>query len=412
MKEGLFEWKLCDICGFLTDSFCVSCEQWICLKHIQTCVQCRQLVCSECYQQDKCCLVRPWGEKQERHLRNFYQNKLVDRYGISLVARIAHYEGNEHRKDALKRSIAEFVANFDADAFMFFERGTARDFFPAITKYVGKEETRLIFIAFMNNLLKRGRSGLTYTFLNSSLREELLSVMDESIRSNKNMQSALNEYALESKELFRSLKDRGLLNFEKDKFHTIHHLDALKYMEGNGIDVLNNCEDFKRFVRHSPVEIMEYLIVEKGMTVKYMSDNRGISCDVLKLVYKVKGMDGVQSIDPAKIVYDLETVKFLKSIGCKFDETLRDHVVWKYPLICFDIEKLEDLDENQSENFLEYVRNHDIKACRHMIPFMKEIRKRKIMTVLLCMKTLYPLFQKEIIWNIIDLAYSPLNERG
>ena len=62
--------------------------------------------------------------------------------------------------------------------------------------------------------------------------------------------------------------------------------------------------------------------------------------------------------------------------------------------------------------FEEHVSGIDLKACREMYLYMKDIRKRKIMTFLCCVRKFYPLFQKEIVWKILDNAYSPINERG
>ena len=71
--------QACCCCGSDTDLCCTSCEKWFCALHMKDCVQCQQPVCEQqCYIDDLCCLVRPWGEKTERHLRDFYENKLVN----------------------------------------------------------------------------------------------------------------------------------------------------------------------------------------------------------------------------------------------------------------------------------------------------------------------------------------------
>ena len=75
-------------------------------------VQCKQVLCEECYKEDLCCLVRPWGEKIERHLKDFYQNKLVDGEGMSSFNHNLKY-GNEYRMDAVKRTIEYYIGNFD-----------------------------------------------------------------------------------------------------------------------------------------------------------------------------------------------------------------------------------------------------------------------------------------------------------
>ena len=178
--------------------------------------------------------------------------------------------------------------------------------------------------------------------------------------------------------------------------------------------MVKNEKDFKDFVSESPVEILEYLIVEKGMEVEYFSHARAISYDVMKVLYKVKGLEIIQKMDPRKFPYDFQTLKFLRSIGYEFDKKSiqMEHASWIYSLICFKVFKYEDLGAWMKEKFWDHIKDRDIKACKHMYSFMKEIRKKKIMTILCCVRKRYPYFQKEIIWNILDHAYSPINERG
>ena len=406
------EFKIC-VCGNITDLICVSCDKWFCDVCLSTCVQCEQLVCEECYKQDLCCLARPWGDKTERHLRDFYQNKLVVGDGMYYSNDNVKY-GKDYRMEAVKRTIEHYVDTFNASSLSRCGREFVGDYFPNITKYV-ENEMRLKFVSFLSELFRLNCDVFISIFLNNDVREDLLTVMDESIRSNKKMQSYLIQHMMESKELFDSLKKRKLLdwNLVRHKyFPTVNHIDAMKWIEQNGVDVLNNEKHFKQFVFYSPSKIMEYLIVEKGMTVEYMSKNMSyVTLDVVRMVYRLKGIEGIRKIDPRKIWNDFESLKFLTSIGYKYNEEGTNSILI-YAMVCLRAIKYEDLNENQSKTFNDYVKERDIKACKHLYPFMKEIRKRKIMTMLLCMKRQFPLFQKEIIWNILDYAYSRIKERG
>ena len=259
------------------------------------------------------------------------------------------------------------------------------------------------FVAFMEQLFREDLLGEVFAnaLTSKAAGEELFSIMNDSIELNAFMRLSLNECAMRSKEVFDALKKRGLLCWDlvAHQIQNTTHLEAFKWIEQNGIDVLKNDKHFKQFLAFARVEIMEYLMVEKGMPVEYMSNNvPAISYDILKMIYRVRGVEGIRKIDAKKIEYEFETVKFLRSIGYKFDEKIEYQT--------------HHLNDSQKQKFGTHVKNRDIKACKHLYPFMKEIRKKKIMTMLLCLKKLYPLFQREIIWNILDLAYSPVKERG
>ena len=413
------EFEKCDRseCYRKTDVFCVSCYKWFCGVHMKFCVQCEQPVCEECYIEDKCCLVRPWGEKTEQHLRNFYQNKLIDKDGMTVLRGVS-CEGNEHRNEAVKRSIAHFVDNFDASSLLSCKLEFVDDLFPRITKYVENKEDCSRMVAFMEHLLEGEGRFFGSPFQNNDVREEMFIVMDRSIRdqSSKWMQRTLIYYAMQSKELFDSMKNKGLLDWNLVyEEYDIGHLGACKWIEENGIDISRDEERFRRFVSSASAEVLEYLMIEKGMTVEYISKNFWCTYEMLKRINRVKGIEGIQRVDPGKLIYDFDSVRFLKSIGYKFQRSSFNHttvVPWMYSLLFFQVLKLDDLNQDQKNVFAGCLKNGDIKVCKHMFPFLKTIRKKKIMTLLLCIRKRYPLFQKEIIWNILDYAYSPINERG
>ena len=412
MEFEFVKFQRCDVCQEVTDLVCISCNYWCCTGCLSVCVQCEQPVCEVCYKEDLCCLLRPWGEKTELHLKELYRNKLIQDLSFFVPENDVR-NGNEHRIETLKRTIAHHVDSFNASPLACSNR--YGDFFPSVTKYV--ERNRSQFVTFMEELYRGNSFSFAEIFLKSDDREELLNVMDKSIRADQEMQTTLLYSSVYSKDLFDSLKKRGLLDWKlvKRGYFDIGHVNGYKWIEENGIDVLNNEEHFRDFVRYSTPEVMEYLLVEKGMTVEYMSKNIQFRrSDILEMVFRVKGMEGIQSFDPGSIDYFYDTVKFLKSIDYKFDKTLIPirHKSWTYSLLCFKVWKHDDLNEEDKEKFEEYVSANDIKACKHMFPYLKEIRKKKIMTLLLCIKTIYPFFQKEIIWKIIDLAYSPEYQRG
>ena len=144
-------------------------------------------------------------------------------------------------------------------------------------------------------------------------------------------------------------------------------------------------------------------MVEKHVTVEFVSESLdNIRYDTIRLVHRIKGIEGIQKLDPDN----------LNSVGYKFGLAYDIAHRWIYQMFCSRNLKYEDLDEMQREVLKEYFEEFDVKASKHIFPFMKEIRKKKIMAVLLCMRKSYPLIPKEIVWMILDFAYSPINERG
>ena len=411
----------CGVCRSLSFVFCVWCQKRVCRNCSRVCVQCEQECCKECYLEDLCCLVRPWGEKSENCYKELFHNKLIDPSCALVITTTVRYDENEHLRKALERSVVHYVDTFDAVSLCSFRLDIVRDFFPtSITKYVENEETRLKFIKFMEALFRKNSRVFTHVFANKKVKDELFSVMDKTIRSNEIIRGMLIVLSLESAELadlFESLKSRGLLDWNLMSYRRaiVVNLNAMKWIEENGINVVNNASHFDQFVSMSPATIMEYLMVEKGMTLEYMSNNTFyFEHDVLKIIYRLFGLESIQKIGSEKIFFNFETVKFLRSIGFEFkriETTSFDEI---YSLLCFKVWKCEDLDENGTKEFGHHVRNvlKDIKACKHFFPFMKDIRKRKITTFLCCVKKKKYILPKEIIWMILDNAFSPRNERG
>ena len=248
--------------------------------------------------------------------------------------------------------------------------------------------------------------------------------MDELIRENEDLRRAITDWCLtERPELFLCLREKGLLDWNMvdiNDIYIIGNLNSLKWMEENGVNVLNNKKAFRCFVSRSPAAVMEYLMVERGMTVEFMCLDKYNDVDfaLLQVIKRVKGEEAIRNIEMKHIWIGFHEVKLLKSVGYDFKEKIRSQTEIPgydiYCLLCFHMLKYEDLTDESRASFKEYVEGNDIKATRKMVPFMKEVRKRKITTFLCCLKKI-PLsyaLPKEIVWNIIDYAYSPVNERG
>ena len=125
--------KECEFCNIRCELICVCCEVLVCDDCCVFCVQCEQPVCEGCYEEDLCCLVRPWGEKTEKFLKDYYHNKYVDGELSYFLGNDLKY-GVEHRNQAIKSAIAHFVDNFDAEALTSYKSVFVKDYFPSITK--------------------------------------------------------------------------------------------------------------------------------------------------------------------------------------------------------------------------------------------------------------------------------------
>ena len=169
-------------CGRRTDVCCVVCDNWFCIACLAFCVQCEQPVCKQCYANELCCLVRPWGEKTEEHLRNFYENKLVNGEGMGILDSLIDHTSygskvpnlNDLRMEVLRRSVLHHVDNFDAEQLPC--SSLVAKCFPRISKYLKNEETDQKFATFIELMDWRLLETL---LVFSEDREEIYELADE-----------------------------------------------------------------------------------------------------------------------------------------------------------------------------------------------------------------------------------------
>ena len=288
------EFKACDRSG--CGLFCVSCKKWFCSQHMKDCVQCQQVVCKECYLNDLCCLVRPWGETTEEHLKKFYENKLVVGKGMDVVAGyIVRNAGEEVRrqnlskirKDVFARSVLYFVDNFD-ESFAFSVQLHSQEqiskLFPRISRYIENEETRLKFVDFMKKVAESRKWLFAYILAYFEDRDDLITMTEELIRNDEVCLIDLIETSLREhfKSCFDCLKYRGLLDWskveQKDSLF-VEHIDGMNQT----IDVLNNEEHSKRFALWASKEVKEYLASKGGKMIEYLISDDFIRFDNLEI---------------------------------------------------------------------------------------------------------------------------------
>ena len=310
-------------------------------------------------------------------------------------------------------SVVRAVLNFDPSGLSRFPTCLVAKCFPRISKHVESEEMRLNFVDFLERMLTLNYYNLIADVMfHSDDRDDWFALLEETrFREDLELRRMMIDRSLgeKGKPLFDCLKQRDVLdwNLIAGRSFDVFHIDGLKWIESNGIDILN---DFAEYFTESPAEVMEYLIVERGMTLKYMFEENCIDLEMLKMIYRVKGLKEIQKIKVEKFDLGFQTIRFLRSIGYKFDKkkmSVLECGYSVYSLLCFNLFKLEDFEE--TDDFEAFIELNDLKACKQMYPYMKEIRKRKIMTFLYCVKKLYRM-PKEIVWTILDYAFTPINE--
>ena len=191
-------------------------------------------------------------------------------------------------------------------------------------------------------------------------------------------------------------------------FGEVEHVEGLLWAEQNGLNGFD--EPYLPFLRHE--ELCIYAYKERGITVEQLQKYPIIySSNFLKMVYEIGGMEELKKFEATEIHFTLDFVMWLRSIGYSFDRmntTSFLKISELYVLICCNVLKYKDLKWEKAK-LQAYTKERDVKVCRNTFHLMKEIRKKKIITVLLCLCQTLP---KDVIWIILDYTYSPINERG
>ena len=433
-KFGLYvEFPRCMYCtapGRPTDLFCVCCEEWRCEEHVTHCSECELPVCNACHTIDRCCFVRP-EKKIEKHMNEFYKEKLVDGGGLfvcALQSEQGKHNGskwNELRKKVVERSVMRFVDDFDASfaSHLRWNPYFVPKCFPRIEDYVKDEETQLKFLDFLREISQTSYVLFTDIIVYSEDREQLLSMTEDFIRNDFRVLEALFKRSMEyeEKKLFESLKERGLIHAQGHRCYflrEIGHIEAFLWLEAKGI----NFFDEKKFFSFPSVEIQEFLLTERGVSIEFLLRGfRKLRLENLKMIFRIRGLKAVQNLTH-EINFDFETVKYLKCIGYSLPlERKRKDLFFNlgkqcYIFVCCNVLKFEDLSEQEREKFREYVSNFRIKVCKKLFSFLSKTIQQKVMTVFCCVKRLNVkqkyFTPKEIVWMILDLTYSPASERG
>ena len=428
------EFVKCFSCDNLTDLLCIVCQKWYCELHVRHCVQCEGASCIECFKEDKCCLVRPYGKTQQ-HLEEFYKDKFVDGGHslfvldeIDMWCEILDFPRHEARDLAAKRSVERFVDNFDADVFFREDRTLLiPKHFPPIERYKNQKEQ---LVEFLRNILM---SDIFPSILMlSEDRSELLAlVFDEISQSQEikkylSIQSATNEEgkfsslsllsmtsSIEGAKLFSCLKEKNLLDISYfEESCLVYHLEAYQWLESKSNEKL----DFSGYVNPRADKVIAYLFSERGMTMDCFLNHRRskiIAPKVVEMLLRIKGVEQVKQIEK-RMILNAKVAKKLKKAAFTFDEQKAVSPPFSpkelYFMACFKLMKLDPL---KREKVVSYALKENIKACKEMLPFMAIVRREKILTFLICCKTLYGnLIPNQILWTILDYTYSTINQRG
>ena len=258
---------------------------------------------------------------------------------------------------------------------------------------------------------------LAYVLIFCKERDFLLSLLENFFRKNMDVWCDIIQHSVELRngnELFKALERKKLLlDFGKVHVDGVMNVEGVKWMESNGVDVVKSSKIYPS------EEVMEYLL-NRGMTIEQLKQKvkTEFTVSMLRVMLKFFGVEEVKKhVKPSDMCLHFEALRLLTISGFQIEKKDVANSTFGpnlYAFLCFELLKWKDLNKRQQKEVRDFLRTNDVKAVNHMIHLMKPVRKKKIMAVLICMKKIplsYPL-PKEIIWNILDYAYSPINQRG
>ena len=172
--------------------------------------------------------------------------------------------------------------------------------------------------------------------------------------------------------------------------------------------------EFRRFVSTMALEVVEYLFSERGMTLKFFLEGTDLlSCDDLNMILRLIGPKGIREIPQDLICKYAMEVKLLKKCGYAFNISNEEAGEELHAMLCVGVVKKDELNEDQWTRLKDYVQKNDTKFCPSTVPFMRKTRQKKILTVILCIRSgIQRPVPKEIVWMILDYCYSPKREIG
>ena len=424
--DSFFSFSPCDACGpeCLVLLSCVSCGCHTCF--IQQCVECGEAICPKCYGDQLCCAVQESKKKGSTFsfVKQFFDSSKIvhceDFHALEGLKSLAEDFGYFDYmlplvNEVALRSVENYIEKGDevvVDATVIFAEN-----FPRLSQYQTDVKRFNYFKALQT--ISMEKSYLFFNILSlSEDREQILDGMADFFKDFELPLCDLAKHSMRSgkgKELFLSLKKRGWLNFETSgrDVEDLNHVEALKWIETNGVDVMSSDEEFQKFVDPDCVEIMEYLMREKEMSVKWMESQRDFEFqqDMLEMIFREKGIEAISSIDLDKIPFSFETVAFLKSKNYEFGEKktlLQERLEFDLAaLIAFRVLEYKELSLEAQESVKHYLRTRDVILFDNLVPLIRPLRQKKILTVFLSLrKAVGQNLPKQIIKKILNYCYA------
>ena len=182
---------------------------------------------------------------------------------------------------------------------------------------------------FFSHLLKSDLEIQLFALIlvHSNQRELILSLVEDMLRETEDLLFHVLGYAVTEKEgnaLFCLLKKKNLLDFELYSISinggAVNHVEALKWMESNGVDIMDMW-----LTNASNVECCEYLISERDVSLDDWLEDRisPLHGDMIEMMLRTKGKKEVEAIDPWHILCDFENLKLYRSMGLFTEEHLK-----------------------------------------------------------------------------------------
>ena len=218
--------------------------------------------------------------------------------------------------------------------------------------------------------------------------------------------------------LVNSLEKYDLLKIprrmQRGRQMVVENVDALKWLASKGRDVVRSdiCMTFQ-------TPVVEWLL-QNGLSLKMLLEGLRncetfVDLEMMKVILRQISWEEIVEHLPLDMVWwDIETVELMKNHGFVFDEQRASNIDFSgkeeqlYALLYCNVLKYDKLDMAKRGQLRRHIRNNDVKISKHTLHLMKPVRKKKMITFIMCVRRVCGQnFPKDLILTILDNCFSP-----